>query len=144
MAHLQTGFRNQMDKNWHLDTLIRGTRRECGTTPKQKLPITPDILHKIYSTINIESPYWLTFWSACLVAFYGMLRKANVCYDPTLPESAQQHIRRKDIIKGTWYCNIYQIETYKNDSVQRALFGLTFAICTWEYIVSCYNIVKII
>ena len=97
LEHLEAGFTSPTDHNWHMDTLVKGINREYGKAIKQKLPITPDILLKIRQQIDVTAPYWMCFWSACLTAFFGLLRKGNVFLDPSLPESAQHHIRREDI-----------------------------------------------
>jgi hypothetical protein len=100
LAHLEYGRDSPTANNWHLDSMIKGINRDRGTAIRQKLPITPEILLDIKRSIDLTAPYWITFWSACLVAFFGFLRKSNVFLDPSLPTTAQKHIRREDIIVG--------------------------------------------
>ena len=97
LLHLEYGYDNPI-QNWHVQSTIKGIQKEFGTAVKQKLPITPKILLQMKSLIDVTAPYWISFWAASLVAFYGFLRKSNVFYDPHLPPSDQKHIQRRDII----------------------------------------------
>ena len=51
ILHLEAGFKNPL-KDWVLTMIYKGIQRELGKPPKQKLPITPEILQKIKETIN--------------------------------------------------------------------------------------------
>ncbi len=42
------------------------------------MPVTPEILRKIFNVVNLKDSRQFTFWTACLVAFYGMLRKSSL------------------------------------------------------------------
>jgi len=53
-----------------------GIKQVKGEPPSQKLPITPDILMRIHSMLNMHSSFDASFWAICLVSFFGMLRKA--------------------------------------------------------------------
>ena len=44
----------------------------------KKLPITVDILHRFLDVLNLHDSFDCTFWAACLVAFFGMLRKGSL------------------------------------------------------------------
>lgn len=74
---------------------LRGARRVKGVGPKrQKLPITPEILAKIRMALDPSSVDDLTLWTACLVAFFGFLRKSNYAAD-TEAGAADAHILRR-------------------------------------------------
>ena len=66
--------------SWHIDMLLKGTKRVLGTAHKQKLPITPAILRQLFKQIDFTLPLEVTFWAACLVAFFSFFRKSNLYY----------------------------------------------------------------
>jgi hypothetical protein len=64
--------------NFVLDTLLKGINRDKTIQIKQALPITPQLLLKIRSLLDLSAPYWATFWAACVIAFFACLRKSNL------------------------------------------------------------------
>ena len=52
--HSEMGLPNPITQNWTLDSLLRGVKRDKGLVVKRKLPITPDILLKINSSLNLK------------------------------------------------------------------------------------------
>ena len=57
---------------------LRGIKRQIGNSPQAKLPITPQILRHLHSTIDFASSFDVAFWTACLVAFFIFFRKSNL------------------------------------------------------------------
>ena len=104
-----------MDDNWKLQSLIKGIKKEHGTRVNQKLPITPQILLDIRRKIDLSVPFWISFWSACLVAFYGFLRKSNIFYDSSLPPKSQKHLCRGDFI---WHQDNLIIRIRQSKTIQ--------------------------
>lgn len=78
ILHVDAGFPNPLDHNWYVSSILKGVRRVKGDTSSQKLPITLDILHGIFSKLNVSDSLDRTFWAACLVAFYSFFRKSNL------------------------------------------------------------------
>ena len=101
LLHLEEGLVNPLQHNWALDSILRGIKRCKGTTPNQKLPITPDILLNIHSQLNWDSPFDVVFWGACLVMFFGLFRKSNVL-SPAGSFSPNKHLCRSDLIVHHW------------------------------------------
>lgn len=69
-------------------------------THEQKLPITPETLLPIHSTLTAHRDSG--FWAAMLIGFYSFIRKSNL-----VPKSAKDYNRsktllRKDIIVRQW------------------------------------------
>ena len=58
--------------------MLKGIQRTKGDAINQKLPITQKISVKFATVLNLNKSIDLTFWVACLVAFYGMLRKSSL------------------------------------------------------------------
>ena len=88
LLHKKFGLPNPLVDNWVLKSLLSGIKRVKGSTVKQKLPITLDILLGIRRIINLNISYDASFWSVCLTAFFGLFRKSNLLpvsdiqYDP--------------------------------------------------------------
>ena len=61
-----------------VESLFRGINRVKGASVNQKLPITIDILFRIWKTLNFRSSLDSSFWAICLTAFFGMFRKSHL------------------------------------------------------------------
>jgi hypothetical protein len=77
ILHVESGFENPLQNNWELKLLHRGIARMLGVPPKQKLPITIEILLDISRSVG-DHPSDVAFWCACLLAFYGFMRKSTL------------------------------------------------------------------
>lgn len=84
IMHLEAGHANPFSNSWIVDTLLRGTKRVLGAGQKQKLPITPQILLSLFPLIDFSSSFDVTFWAACLVAFFSFVSFAILSADPAL------------------------------------------------------------
>lgn len=78
LLHLESGLANPLYDSWVLNTLLKGIKREKGGQVNRKLPITTDILCRMAACLDLGNSQTLTFWSACLLAFFGMLRKSSL------------------------------------------------------------------
>ena len=65
------------DNNWQVESTLKAIKRELAGAPNQTLPITPDILLKMYMFCDTSSPRGLADWSCFLTSFYCMLRKSS-------------------------------------------------------------------
>ncbi|XP_060083658.1 uncharacterized protein LOC132562900 [Ylistrum balloti] len=66
-----------------------------GCNPK--LPINLSILEKIFSRICLTSSKHITFWAACLVAFFSFFRKSNLFISDKDKFESGKHLSRHDI-----------------------------------------------
>ena len=78
LVHLEAGFQNPLEKKWYVSSILKGVRRLKGDASVQKLPITLDILRKIFLVLDLHSSFDRTFWAACLVGFFSFFRKSNL------------------------------------------------------------------
>ena len=76
--HVENGFCNPLKDNWPLQLVLRDITKCLGQPPRQKLPITPQILHTIYSQVDLSHPLHIVLWAARLVGFYSFCRKATL------------------------------------------------------------------
>ena len=96
ILHSEWGLPNPCEGNYFLKCTLRGIRRHLGDAVCRKAPITPSILRRILSALDVSEPKGASVWAACLVMFFGLLRKSNVLpsscnFDPT------RHLRRRDL-----------------------------------------------
>ena len=70
------------ENNFQIDTTLQGLKRRLANVPFQVLPLSPQVLRKMYHHIDINKPEDKALWCSYLCAFYGLLRKANA-----VPES---------------------------------------------------------
>ena len=80
--------------SFQIDTTLQGLKRRLARVPFQVLPITPDILRKIYHQLDLSSPRNLALWCSFLVAFYGLLRKANTVPKSNSEDESKALLRR--------------------------------------------------
>ena len=78
ILHLENGFPNPLHDNFCLNAVLRGVQRSKGGFVAKKLPITVDILNSFLGVLNLANSQNLVFWAACLIGFYGMLRKSSL------------------------------------------------------------------
>ena len=82
--------------SFELETTLQGLKRRLSGTVNQVLPITPEILRKIYAKLNLQKLSDLAIWCCFLVTFYCLLRKANSV--PEGPEyDADKILARKHV-----------------------------------------------
>lgn len=80
------------DDDWQLESTLKALKRELSGAPLQTLPITPEILQKMYLFVDTTKPKGLADWSAFLTAFYCMLRKGSA-----VPKSLDTFNPEKDL-----------------------------------------------
>jgi integrase len=99
LIHIEAGFPNPLLGNWEISSIQKGIQRLKGKPPVQKSPVTVKILVDLFSTLS-DHPADTAFWAACLVSFYGFLRKSTL-----LPSqdhlTAGKFIARSDVIELT-------------------------------------------
>jgi hypothetical protein len=97
ILHLNAGLPNPLLDNWELDMVKRGVRRRLGRPPLQKLPITLKILREIHQLLDLSFSADLVSWAACLVCFYGLLRKSTLL-QKTGHDITQNYLLRSDVV----------------------------------------------
>ena len=81
-AYIALGLKNPLcgpmgQPHVRLQLMLRGIKKQQGTTVSPRLPITVDILRKICTTLHkgFYGPYIdLLLQTACIIAFFGFLR----------------------------------------------------------------------
>lgn len=89
LLHLEAGFGNPLADNWYVSSILKGVKRVKGDSVKQKLPMTLELLSRIFLFLNLSSPCDRVFWAVCVVGFFSFFRKSNLLipspelFDPT-------------------------------------------------------------
>ena len=94
------------ENSFQVDTTMQGLKRRLANVPFQVLPLTPQILRKMYRHIDIRKPEDQALWCAYLCSFYGLLRKANA-----VPESVKFD-PRKVLVKRNIHVDIVNNMVY--------------------------------
>lgn len=102
LLHLEWGLPNPLKDNFCVNNALKGIRRHLGDSVTQKRPITPDVLKLILSKLDVSHSFDASVWAACLIMFYGLLRKSNVLVTSESTFDSDKHLRRRDIIIFHW------------------------------------------
>ena len=94
--HLEQGCPDPLDC-YGLRAVKKGIHRQLGRPPKQKLPITPELLRKMHLHLDLQKSMDRAFWAACLVAFYAFLRKSTLLPKSGSTKDATKALCVKDI-----------------------------------------------
>ena len=65
------------DEDWQVESTLKAIKRELSGAAYQTLPITPDILLRMYECHDTTTPKGLAEWSCFLTSFYCLLRKSS-------------------------------------------------------------------
>ena len=83
-------------ENFCLKDTLRGLNRFMARPPKQKLPITPGILHQLLANWDLTCDLGCVLKAAFTINFFTFARKANL-----VPPSHQQFDPRKQLSRGS-------------------------------------------
>ncbi len=97
IVHVEAGLPNPLDDFYSLTLVLRGIKRLKGTPTVPKAPITPEILRKMHTCIDLDVPFWATFWAACLTAFFCFFRKSTLLCKTATKVDSRNALRRSDM-----------------------------------------------
>lgn len=97
ILHLEWGLENPCLHDYRLKLTLRGIRRHLGDAVSRKEPITPALLRAILTSLNMNKPRDAAIWAACLVMFFGLLRRSNVTPPGPRAFDPSKHLQRQDI-----------------------------------------------
>lgn len=81
LLHLESGLPHPFQNSWLVQSTLKGIERVKGREVTRKAPITPQLLLTIKGQLNLQQPLDSVFWAACLIMFFGLLRKSNLFGD---------------------------------------------------------------
>jgi hypothetical protein len=128
LLHIEAGFVNPLAQNWEISMIQKGISRLMGSPPKQKLPMTIPMLLALYGNL-VDSPSDRSFWIACLIAFFGFLRKSTL-----LPASSEltlgKYIARSDIQSLTLQSFTVLVRFSKTIQFGQRVLSLPYVFCS--------------
>ena len=100
LLHACYGIEFSPTQYLQVKSTLTGLRRIWCAPPSHKLPMTPEILMKIYNIIDLSNPVLFVCWTVFVVAFFTFLRKSNLVPDNmSQAASSKGHfLRRRDIL----------------------------------------------
>ncbi|XP_070183858.1 uncharacterized protein [Littorina saxatilis] len=101
ILHLESGLPHPFKDSWYVQTTLKGIEKSKGCAVNKKTPITPELLHIIKRQLNFLCKEDIVFWAACLVLFFGVLRKSNLFQDNGNFDPDKQLTRDRVVILGT-------------------------------------------
>jgi integrase len=91
------GLANPLKDNYLLTMVKRGVARMKGVPPKQKDPMTVELLLALYNQVDFADNAEVAFWCALIVGFYGFLRKSSLLpASPSVPVG--KRLSRVDVV----------------------------------------------
>ena len=81
VLHLECGKDHPYKDSWVVKTTLNGIEKSKGCQIVKKNPIDPNVLLFIRSKLDLKIKEDAVFWAACLVMFFGLLRKSNLFQD---------------------------------------------------------------
>ena len=95
--HIDWGYSDPTQNKPRLRRVLQGIHRSQGTARPPRRPITRDILGSIHRVLSLSNSGFgaLMFWSACLLAFFGLLRVSEFTTSP--PFDPARHLAPTDV-----------------------------------------------
>jgi hypothetical protein len=81
--------------SFRIDMTMQGLKRRLAKIPFQVLPLTPTILKKMFSHLNMSLPQDRALWCSYLVSFYGLLRKSSA-----VPKSTSYNVNKVLVLRN--------------------------------------------
>ena len=85
--------------SFNVKLVLLSAKKRLGCTPLTKLPITPSILLKVKSLMNLNVPLYSVLWCAFLIAFFAFLRKSNLVPPSNSGFDPAMHLARNSILR---------------------------------------------
>ena len=89
------------DHNFDIVTTLHGLKRKLARVPHQALPLTPHILRKVFSKLNMNNLKDKALWCSYLITFYCLFRKSNSVPKSLSKINLKRTLLRKHIIVDT-------------------------------------------
>ena len=80
-----------------LRTALKALTKAFKKRPKRALPLTINMLHRIFQHVNVNNPYESATYIAMLLAFFGILRAANVTTKNSKSYDKKTDLSRKSL-----------------------------------------------
>ena len=75
-----------------------GLKRSMSSAVVQKLPVTPELLSRIYNCVDFNNAFHVCMWAVMLFMFFTLFRKSNVLPDSVPKFDPKKQISRANIV----------------------------------------------
>ena len=72
--HVEEGLPSPLVGCLRLQRVLRGIKRHQGSNTLQRQPITSELMHTIFQSLNVSDHNHTMLWAACCCGFFGFLR----------------------------------------------------------------------
>ena len=86
--------------NIELKLTLRGLKRSKPHAVRQAAPLSPHILCKVHSLLDLTTPFDATLWALLLVAFFTLSRKSNLVVTGKKAFDRRRQLCRFDVLIG--------------------------------------------
>jgi hypothetical protein len=131
ILHVNAGLPNPLKDNFEISMIRRGIARKLGRPPVQKFPVTIEILCALKPLLNLDLPEDIAFWAACLVAFYGLLRK-NTLLPVSTCDKSSAFLVRGDLHGLSRHCFTLCVRQTKTIQFGQRVLSIPFVSCLNE------------
>jgi hypothetical protein len=119
IMHLECGFEHPFKDSWLVKSTMKGIEREKGCEIVRKTPMTPSLLLQIKSKLDFARQRDAIFWAACLLMFFGLLRKSNLFTNSQPFDPQKQLTRECFFVDPVSKCLDVQIKWPKNNQFEK-------------------------
>lgn len=109
--HRAAGYEDPTKDSWLLNQVLRGVKRELGVAQKGATPLEPIHLHLIRQSLNMDDLRDVSFWVACLIGFFGLLRSGNFLVKDVFCPEKDLCLHDVSLYKGNYVINLKQTKT---------------------------------
>ena len=100
--------------SFEFKVLLRGLKRKLAKSPKQALPITPEMLILMYQHVDITKPSELAHWTAFLFAIRLLYRKSSIAPESLRSFDAKTGLSREKAVFNNGVVLVYQNHSKTN------------------------------
>ena len=100
--------------SFEFKVLLRGMKRKLSKSPKQALPITPEMLILMYEHVDINRPSELAHWSSFVFALRLLYRKSSIAPESLRKFNSQIGLSREKAVLSNGVVLVYQNHSKNN------------------------------
>ena len=141
LLHVNAGLENPLLGNWEVTMIQRGIARKLGRPPRQKLPITIEILKDIFKLLDLELIVDGAFWIACLVCFFGLMRKSTLL-PKSMNDLSGKYLLRSDVVDLGSRSFLIRVRHSKTIQYGQRVLTLPYVSCTDTRLCPVYHMLK--
>ena len=93
--HIEEGHPSPLVGCLRLQRVLRGIKRHQGSNRRQRQPITIELMHIIFQSLNFSDYNHTMLWAACSLGFFGFLRAVE--FTVNSPFNSDIHLAVSDV-----------------------------------------------